>query len=162
MDILNLIITAIWFILPAYFANATPVIFGKIFRGRFPIDFNKTRNKKPILGLGKTWPGFFGGLLIGTTVGVLQGSLLIGFLLSFGALLGDLVKSFFKRRLNVARGKSLPIADQLDFIIGALLLVSIVQVPSLETILILLIITPLIHLGANTIAYLLKLKKEWY
>jgi CDP-2,3-bis-(O-geranylgeranyl)-sn-glycerol synthase len=101
-------------------------------------------------------------LIIGTTVGALQGVLLIGFLLSLGALLGDLVKSFFKRRLKVARGKSLPIADQLDFVIGALLLVSIVQVPSLATIIIVLILTPLIHLGANTIAYWLKLKKEWY
>lgn len=163
MEILSLVITAIWFILPAYFANATPVIFGKIFKGRFPIDFNKKfTDKQPILGPGKTWPGFFGGLIIGTTVGALQGVLLIGFLLSLGALLGDLVKSFFKRRLKVARGKSLPIADQLDFVIGALLLVSIVQVPSLATIIIVLILTPLIHLGANTIAYLLKLKKEWY
>jgi CDP-2,3-bis-(O-geranylgeranyl)-sn-glycerol synthase len=163
MELLNLVITAIWFILPAYFANATPVIFGKIFRGKWPIDFNKKfPDNQPILGHGKTWPGFFGGLIIGTAVGFLQGYLLIGFLLSLGALLGDLIKSFFKRRLKVARGKSLPLADQLDFVIGALLLVSIVQMPSLATVIILLIITPLIHLGANTTAYLLKLKKEWY
>lgn len=163
MDILNLIIAAIWFILPAYFANASPVVFGKISKGKWPIDFNKKfKDGQPILGRGKTWPGFFGGLLVGTVIGALQGVLLIGFLLSLGALLGDLVKSFFKRRLKVARGKSLPLADQLDFIIGALLLVSIVQVPSWEIIITLLILTPLIHLGANTTAYLLKLKKEWY
>lgn len=162
MDILNLIIIAIWFILPAYFANAVPVLFGKIFKGRFPIDFNKTWNGKPIFGKGKTFPGFLGGILIGTTVGFLQGRFFAGLLLSIGALIGDLIKSLIKRRVGIASGKSWPIADQLDFVIGALLFVSIVQVLSLATIIIVLILTPAIHLAANATAYLLKLKKSWY
>jgi CDP-2,3-bis-(O-geranylgeranyl)-sn-glycerol synthase len=165
MDILNLIIVALWFILPAYFANAAPILFGKIFRGKFPIDFGKTWNKKPILGKGKTWPGFLGGILVGTFVGVLQGRFLAGLLLSIGALVGDLVKSFAKRRFGIAPGKSWPIIDQLDFVIGALLLVSIIESlepPPLEIIIIVLVLTPLVHLAANTGAYLLKLKKVWY
>lgn len=162
MDILNLIIAAIWFILPAYFANSSPVLFGKIFRGKFPIDFGKTWNKKPVLGKGKTWPGFLGGILIGTLVGFLQGRFLAGIFLSVGALVGDLIKSFAKRRMGIASGKSWLILDQLDFIIGALLFVSIVQVPSFETIIIVLVLTPVIHVAANTMAYLLKLKKVWY
>jgi CDP-2,3-bis-(O-geranylgeranyl)-sn-glycerol synthase len=162
MDILNLIIAAIWFILPAYFANSSPVIFGKIFKGKFPIDFNKKWNKKPILGKGKTWPGFFGGILIGTLIGVLQGRFLAGLLLSIGALVGDLVKSLVKRRLNIASGKPWPIIDQLDFIIGALLFVSIVELPSIATIIIVLVLTPVFHVATNTIAYLLKIKKVWY
>jgi CDP-2,3-bis-(O-geranylgeranyl)-sn-glycerol synthase len=154
---------AIWFILPAYFANSSPVVFGKIFKGRWPIDFGKRlKDGEPVFGPGKTWPGFFGGLAIGTVIGILQGNFLVGLLLSFGALTGDLVKSFFKRRMRIQRGKSWPLIDQWDFLIGALLLVSLVGRPSLETIIILLVLTPLIHLGANTIAYLLKLKKEWY
>jgi CDP-2,3-bis-(O-geranylgeranyl)-sn-glycerol synthase len=163
-EILNLILSALWFILPAYFANASALLFGKVFfKGKWPIDFNKKFfDNQPILGSGKTWPGFFGGLFVGTVVGVLQGSLLIGFLLSLGALLGDFVKSFFKRRLKIARGRPWPPADQLDFVIGALLLVSIVQVPNWKIIITLLVITPLIHLSANVIAFLLKLKKEWY
>ena len=36
-----------------------------------------------------------------------------------GALSGDIVKSFFKRRLGFDRGAMLPIADQLDFVAGA-------------------------------------------
>ena len=162
MAILDLIVQAILFILPAYFANSFPVVFGKIFKGKFPIDAGKKWKGQPLLGTGKTWPGFLGGLLIGTFVGGLQGALVAGFLLSLGALTGDLVKSFFKRRMKIQRGKSWPLIDQWDFLIGALLFVSLVVRPSLETVVILLIITPLIHLGANTVAYLLKLKKEWY
>ena len=162
MAILDLIVQAILFILPAYFANSFPVVFGKIFKGKFPIDAGKKWKGQPLLGAGKTWPGFLGGLLIGTFVGGLQGALVAGFLLSLGALTGDLVKSFFKRRMKIQRGKSWPLIDQWDFLIGALLFVSLVVRPSLETVVILLIITPLIHLGANTVAYLLKLKKEWY
>jgi CDP-2,3-bis-(O-geranylgeranyl)-sn-glycerol synthase len=162
MDILNLIIAAIWFILPAYFANSSPIIFGKIFKGKFPIDFNKKWNKKPILGKGKTWPGFFGGILVGTFIGILQGRFLAGLLLSIGALVGDLVKSLIKRRLNIASGKPWPIIDQLDFIIGALLFVSIVELPSIEIVVIVLVLTPVFHVATNTIAYLLKIKKVWY
>ena len=51
--------------------------------------------------------------------------ILIGFLLGFGALLGDALGSFLKRRLGIGRGKPAPILDQLDFIIVALILVLI-------------------------------------
>jgi len=40
---------------------------------------------------------------------------------SLGALTGDVVKSFFKRRMGVERGRPLPLADQLDFYAGATL-----------------------------------------
>ncbi len=163
MAILDLVAQALWFILPAYFANGTPVLISKVFRGKFPIDFGKKMNDgEPVFGPGKTWPGFIIAIMIGTLVGFLQHRFMVGFLLSLGALLGDLVKSFFKRRLKIARGKSWPIADQLDFVIGALLLVSVVEVPSLPIVIIVLVLTPLIHLVTNAVAYLLKLKKEWY
>jgi len=161
--VLDLILQALWFILPAYLANGSPVIFGKLAGGRFPIDSGlKWFDGRPIFGAGKTWPGLLGGILVGSVAGLLQGSLLIGFLLGLGALLGDMTKSFFKRRLGKKRGESWPLIDQWDFLIGALLLVSLVAKPSLETVVILLIITPFLHLAMNSIAYLLKLKKEWY
>ncbi|MEM2874087.1 MAG: CDP-2,3-bis-(O-geranylgeranyl)-sn-glycerol synthase [Candidatus Nanoarchaeia archaeon] len=164
LPILNIIAQAILFILPAYFANASPVVIGKLTKGKWPIDFGKKFfDNRPIFGPGKTWPGLFAGISVGTFVALLQHRpLIVGFLLALGALLGDLTKSFFKRRLGIESGKPWPIADQLDFTIGALLLVSIVEKPSLEITATILILTPLIHLCANIIAYLLKLKKEWY
>nr|MDO8080708.1 CDP-2,3-bis-(O-geranylgeranyl)-sn-glycerol synthase [Candidatus Freyarchaeota archaeon] len=83
-----------------------------------------------------------------------------GFLLSFGALIGDLIGSFIKRRLNLERGQPAPPLDQLDFITGALVFSFIVFIPPLEIIIILLVLTPVIHLTANIVGYKLRLKKE--
>ncbi|MEM2935709.1 MAG: CDP-2,3-bis-(O-geranylgeranyl)-sn-glycerol synthase [Candidatus Bathyarchaeia archaeon] len=161
VPVAEVVYQALYFIFPAYCANAAPVIFG----GGTPIDRGKTfRDGRPILGPRKTFRGFFAGLAIGTLVGLLQNpnNVLLGFTLSLGALTGDLVESFFKRRLNIPPGASFPVADQLDFIAGALLFSLLVSPPSLtvETIAVIVVITPPIHLLTNIFAYLLKLKKE--
>ena len=153
---------ALLFIFPAYCANAAPVIFG----GGYPIDGGKTfLDGKPIFGSHKTFRGFLSGLVVGTLVGFVQGTLfqynvLLGFTLSMGALAGDLVGSFFKRRLDLPPGATLPIADQLDFILGAFLFSLPFSPPSLIIVLIILIITPPIHLLTNFLAYLLGVKKR--
>jgi len=153
---------ALLFIFPAYCANAAPVIFG----GGFPIDGGRTfLDGKPIFGSHKTLRGFFSGLVVGTLVGFVQGALfqynvLLGFALSMGALVGDLLGSFFKRRLDLPPGSTLPIVDQLGFILGALLFSLPVSPPTLTIVLIIMIITPLIHLLTNFLAYLLGVKKR--
>lgn len=86
----------------------------------------------------------------------------LGFLLGFGALLGDAFGSFIKRRLGIERGKPAPILDQLDFVAGALLLGSIVTLPPAEVILFVIIITIILHIFTNIIAYILKIKDVWY
>lgn len=153
---------ALLFIFPAYCANAAPVIFG----GGFPIDGGKTFiDGKPIFGSHKTLRGFFSGLIVGTLVSFVQGALfqydmLLGFTLSMGALAGDLAESFFKRRLDLPPGSGLPIADQLDFILGALLFSLLVSPPPLPIVIIIVIITLPIHLLTNFLAYLLGVKKK--
>jgi len=163
---------ALWFVFPAYCANAIPVIFG----GGYPLDAGRTFfDGKPILGSHKTFRGFFSGLVIGTLVGFLQTiffqpilsqydsqfqySVLLGFMLSLGALVGDSLESFVKRRLDIPPGSSLPIADQLDFVVGALLFSLPVSPPSLPTIIIIIIITPPIHFLTNFLADSLGIKK---
>ena len=159
---------AFYFIFPAYCANAIPVIFG----GGRPIDNGRVLpDGKPIFGAHKTFRGFFAGLLIGTMLGALQSilgdffstppfqySLSLGFATSLGALLGDLFESFLKRRLNLSPGAPFPIVDQLDFVAGALLFSFFVSPPSLTTALLIIIVTPPIHLLTNVIAYLLRIK----
>jgi len=159
---------ALYFIFPAYCANSAPVIFG----GGRPIDGGRTFiDGKPLLGSHKTVRGFLAGLIVGTLVGFvfqilspLQSVLFrynasLGFVLSLGALVGDLFDSFVKRRLGLPPGSSFPIADQLDFILGALLFSLIVPpLPQLHIILIVLFITPPIHLVTNIFAFLLGLK----
>lgn len=158
-DLLHLIADAIWFILPAYFANATPVVAG----GGLPIDMGKKLGDgERILGEGKTIRGFLAGFIVGSLVGILQGRWFIGPLLALGALLGDLANSFFKRRIGIARGGAAPGLDQLSFLVGALLLASPIEVPSLGVILTLFILTPPLHLGANFAGYKLGLKDRPY
>ena len=164
MGIIELIIEALKFIFPAYCANAIPVITG----GGYPIDFVKNFfDGKPILGKNKTFQGFFSGLIIGTTVGLVESAFfsypfLFGLLLSLGALFGDLAGAFVKRRIGLAPGELLPVIDQIDFIIGAILFsfpLSL-QILSWELILAVLIVTPPIHLLTNFAAYKLGLKNN--
>ncbi len=163
---------AIWLIFPAYVANASAVIFG----GGVPLDFGKKWRGKPIFGEGKTWRGLLGGTMAGVIVGMVMNiiypsfssglnAILILFSLSFGALAGDLLESFLKRRMGRKRGEPWPIADQIDFLLGAFFLSFLLSREWFLSnftpyrILFLLIFTPLIHLVTNLLAYVLKLKK---
>jgi len=167
------VVAAMWFIFPAYCANAAPVIFG----GGKPMDFGKTFfDGKPFLGAHKTFRGFLAGIIVGTLVGLVQTvlyeqvlfqygaqfqySILLGFAVSLGALTGDLIESFVKRRLNRSPGSSLPVADQLDFILGAFVFSIPVSSPSLLSALIILLITIPIHLLTNIGAALLNMKNK--
>lgn len=155
-QIIWLVLSAIYYYLPAYFANGMPIAFG----GGFPVDFGKNwKDGKRILGDGKTFQGMLFGIGVGTlAIGLIQGTFLLAFLLSAGAILGDLAKSFFKRRRKIGSGEKFFPWDQIDFLIGATLLSSIAKIPRIEFIIIIFIITPAIHLLANYGAYKLKIK----
>jgi CDP-2,3-bis-(O-geranylgeranyl)-sn-glycerol synthase len=160
--VLQLIIEALKFIFPAYCANAIPVVAG----GGYPMDFGKKfLDGKPLFGKNKTFQGFFCGLVVGVAVGLAESmvfgySVLFGLMLSLGALLGDLAGAFVKRRLGIAPGDMLPVVDQVDFIVGAILFSFFFMVLSWELILVVLIITPPIHLLTNFAAYKLGLKNN--
>ncbi len=151
---------------PMYFANAAPIML----HGTVPLDFGKKLFGQRIFGDGKTILGTFSGILVGASAGTLiyflvplsqsinQYFTFIVFL-SVGAMLGDIVKSFLKRRIGLERGSHWAVADQWDFILGGLILSSFVRFPELEVILALLIITIFMHSATNIIAYKLKLKK---
>ncbi|WP_317137742.1 CDP-2,3-bis-(O-geranylgeranyl)-sn-glycerol synthase [Methanochimaera problematica] len=158
--------------IPAYVPNSAAAVFG----GGKPIDGGRNwKDGRRIFGEGKTWRGLFGGILSGIAAGILL--IAIGYyagftihtflsvvLLATGALLGDLVKSFFKRRLDKKRGEEWLIADQYDLVAGSLLLVLIFNYNwavinlTLPVLLWIIIITPLLHRGANIIGYLIGVK----
>ena len=82
------------------------------------------------------------------------------FFCGLGSPLGDLVKSFFKRRLSIGSGKPFWIADQLDFIIATILL-NLAWFPiDIFIIILLLLMTPAITLTANNVAFLIGKKTE--
>ncbi len=154
---LNIVLTSIWIYLPAYLANAAPVPFG----GGPPLDAGETwLDGKPFLGNHKTLRGCIVGILAGLLIGVLQGNMLSGLAQGVGAILGDLISSFFKRRWDVAPGESFPLLDQLDFIVVAVILSQPFTRATLTEIIIILVVTVPIHYLSNYVSWMLKMKEH--
>ncbi len=180
---LALLELAIWLGLSAWIANATPVLGG----GGRPIDGGRIfRDGNRVLGDGKSIRGFIVGVFFGTLVGVGQViaapylrpllaqfvtitpemdfvlfiSIPVAFLFSLGALTGDLVGSFIKRRVNVKSGDPSPFLDQLGFIIMALIFAFPLMMPSPVFVIILILTTLGIHWLSNALGYLLGLKEN--
>jgi CDP-2,3-bis-(O-geranylgeranyl)-sn-glycerol synthase len=92
----------------------------------------------------------------------------IFFLLSFGALFGDMTASFYKRRQNLQRGDKYAILDMYDFIFMSLLLCFIFQRDWLLSWILdgwvplftILVLTPFLHRGVNIIGYKIGVKNE--
>lgn len=179
IGVFSVVAQAVWAMLPAYVPNNVAVLAG----GGRPIDAGRSMGGRRLLGDGKTWRGTIFGTAAGTILAVALDAIapaaktavgvdlvgfpvLAGFTLALGAMLGDITASFLKRRLGRQRGASVPGLDQLDFVIGALALTA-VAVPAwfkttftLPIIVVVLVATPLLHLGTNGIAYGLGLKNE--
>jgi CDP-2,3-bis-(O-geranylgeranyl)-sn-glycerol synthase len=158
-------VSALCIIVPMYCTNGAPVIFG----GGKPIDFGRTfTDGERILGDHKTIRGFASGLVVGFVVALFESQLLsadlfpVAILASLGALLGDLAGAFLKRRFKIKPGAPLPGVDQLDFVVGALLMVSIVFEISIGALAIMLLVTPPIHFITNLGAYMLRLKSNYW
>ena len=161
---LNDLLIAIYIAIPTYVANSTPVVLG----GGAPIDRGREFvDGRRLLGTNKTVKVFAYGLLFGSVAGLAEAILfrnyllvLAGILASLGALLGDLFGAFLKRRLDILPGHPLPVVDQLDFVLGALVLTSPLLNITMGAVLILVIATVPIHLLSNAVAYMLRLKKR--
>jgi CDP-2,3-bis-(O-geranylgeranyl)-sn-glycerol synthase len=91
-------------------------------------------------------------------------------LASYGAVIGDLIGSFLKRRFDIKSGAPFWIVDQLDFAFIAILFVSIpgfispqlFLLPDIYILVLLIILTPTVSIIANTIAFLVGLKSVPY
>lgn len=177
-DYIEIVLMGIWLTIPAYVANPSAVLFG----GGAPMDFGKKlKDGERILGDGKTWRGFFGGAFLGFLIGMIQVAasslfddehfgfgrypdfLVVITILAFGALFGDLIGSFVKRRFKIKRGQKAPGLDQYDFLMGAWVLVLIfksqwflehfIYWPYILAIITVIILTPFLHRGVNILGY---------
>lgn len=145
------ILLALWFCMPLGAANAAPVVVAKLplLRGwNAPLDGGRSFRGRRLLGSHKTWRGVVSGMVAATLVLwwqqylVAQGgglaelvasidyeslpTLIVGPLLAIGALGGDAVKSFFKRRRGIPAGKPWFPFDQLDIFLGAIIVMPFV------------------------------------
>jgi len=169
IELIKNLIQVFWLFLPAGFANMAPIIFKKI-------NFlNKPINKQ-LFGANKTYRGFFFGILSAIIIVYIQisvsnyipreyilisytttNAIFIGFLLGFGALFGDLIKSFFKRRKGIKSGEPWVIADQIDWIIGAVIFLNFYAPLSLSINIMAIIIFSIFHPLIRYVGYLLKI-----
>ncbi|HUW72062.1 MAG TPA: CDP-archaeol synthase [Candidatus Humimicrobiaceae bacterium] len=146
------------------------------------IDFGKNFLGQPILGSHKSWRGAILGMSVGFLVVLVQGYLyqfpaiqrislldykqinifLFGFLISLGAIFGDLLFAFIKRRLKMPPGARFIPFDQTNYVIGsAIFLTAILKIEIIIWIT-LFILTFLLHIVANRIGYHLKLNRaKW-
>jgi CDP-2,3-bis-(O-geranylgeranyl)-sn-glycerol synthase len=177
MSATETVVVAFWLMLPAYIPNNAAVVFG----GGPPVDMGREWDDRRVLGDGKTWLGSVSGVGAGFILAFLLNEavsrgyvpeflptfeVLAAFGLAFGAILGDMGASFLKRRTGRERGAPFPGIDQLDFVVGAF----VVTVPlapewffenfSLGVLVVVLIITPVLHVSTNFIAHKLGLKDE--
>jgi CDP-2,3-bis-(O-geranylgeranyl)-sn-glycerol synthase len=175
------VLRVLYFFAPAYLGNMAPALVTRWFNVlAVPIDGGRTLGGRPILGDHKTWRGLLAGIVVGALafeaqwlayeaglarrLALLDYSahpLLPGALMGLGAGVGDAVKSFFKRRVGIAPGRSWLVFDQLDFLVAAYLFVSVVYAPPL---LLTLACVPVIlagHVAITTLGYWLGLKEAW-
>lgn len=98
-------------------ANSAPVLTARVFGDHLaaPIDGgHRLRDGRPLFGPHKTWRGFVSGTLAATLVGSAIGlPALVAASAGVLALVGDLLSSFAKRRLNRRSGAWTPGVDQL-------------------------------------------------
>lgn len=178
------ILFALWFLLPAAAANAAPVFAAAIpFLKKFdaPLDGGKTFRGRQLLGPHKTWRGIVAGIVVATVVIWLQTllfshftwarymaddvnytrlPLLLGPLFALGALGGDAIESFFKRQRGIRSGGTWVPFDQLDYIIGSILVsLFFVTLPLVEYVW-LFVIWFVAHIIASCIGYRLGLKQD--
>jgi CDP-2,3-bis-(O-geranylgeranyl)-sn-glycerol synthase len=175
---IEFVVSSLYFILPAYFANMMPVFAAKLrLPGGRPVSMKW-------LGAHKTWRGLYAGyigaliVLAGQWLAAREGLMMdytildyesmgwmiFGYsgLFGFGALIGDSVKSFFKRRVGVKPGGAWFPFDQIDFVLGAFLFLWPFVEFHWSVFVIVLFITPGLHFLVNVIAYLVGLKKVWW
>ncbi|WP_132058979.1 CDP-2,3-bis-(O-geranylgeranyl)-sn-glycerol synthase [Halorussus amylolyticus] len=179
MSLFETVAIALWAMLPAYVPNNAAVLAG----GGRPIDAGRTWRGKRVLGDGKTWRGTAVGILAGTALAVALNAvepaastalgvelptfpLVAGLALAAGAMTGDIAASFLKRRTGRERGAAFPGLDQLDFVVFALLFAFLAapawatEVFTLSALAVVVVVTPLLHVVTNAIAYALGLKDE--
>lgn len=160
--IYSIILYPIIYIFPAYAANGAPVIFGG--RGG-SLDRGKKIGKHRIFGNNKTVSGTLAGLACGVLVGVIEfpfisSMLPIAVLLTIGAIFGDLLGSFIKRRIGIKPGAGVPILDQYGFFIFALLFaLPLGHMPDIYGLVFIIILTGILHIFTNKGAHRLGLKK---
>jgi CDP-2,3-bis-(O-geranylgeranyl)-sn-glycerol synthase len=173
---------AIWFFVPAAIANVMPIFASKtpgLRHWETPIDGGLRLRGKELFGPHKTVRGFVIGIIAAGLIFWLQQTLVrhigwvhsfaggvhykqlplvLGPLLGLGALGGDAIESFFKRQHGIESGIKWVPFDQIDYIIGAVLISLPFTILTLSEYVWIFVIWFGIHILSTYIGWLLGLK----
>ncbi|QVL48075.1 MAG: CDP-archaeol synthase [Thiocapsa sp.] len=113
-------------------ANGVPVLLRLLIGHRcvHPLDGGRLfRDGRPWLGASKTWRGLGAALLTTPLLAVLIGlPWLLGLIAALGAMSGDLLASFIKRRLGRQPSESILLLDQIpEALIPAIMLMPVLD-----------------------------------
>lgn len=164
----NRAVQLLYLMAPAYLANMTPPFV------RFWHGWNRPICER-WLGSHKTVVGAASGIFVAMATASVQraiawdGSLipnarwpLVGLLLGIGAIGGDAIKSFAKRRVGIVPGQRWIPFDQLDFVVGALALVAAWAALSWADVGVVLVLSFGGDIAVNQIAYRLGIREtKW-
>jgi CDP-2,3-bis-(O-geranylgeranyl)-sn-glycerol synthase len=122
-------------------ANGVPVLLRLLLGHRFthPLDGGRLfRDGRPWLGASKTWRGLGAALLTTPLLGVLLGlPWLLGLIAALGAMSGDLLASFIKRRLGLQPSESVLVLDEIpEALIPAILLMGSFELSALQVVIV--------------------------
>lgn len=169
--------------LPCFIANMLPVIFNRLKllpQLDVPLDYGTKLYHKRLFGDHKTVRGLLVGVLGAMLVSLVQYGLdkidlvpfnvlagldqflIFGFLSGLGALVGDALASAIKRQVNIPSGDPFIVFDQLDYIIGCLLLTSFIVNWSWHAVWFLLLFSLIVHPIMNILAFIFKIKKTYW
>ena len=157
-----------YLMLPAYLANMAPP-FTRFWRG-----WNRPISRR-WLGEHKTVMGFFAGLMVAMVTTFVQSKIhwregllpyawwpLLGIAFGFGTMGGDAIKSFLKRRARIPPGRPWIPMDQLDFVIGSLLLIGPFAHVSWSDIALILLVSFVGDIAVNHLSYALGIREtKW-
>lgn len=153
MTTLELVIFLVWVNFLPFFAH---MLLGDRWGAR--VDGGKHwRDGRELLGPHKTWRGVVAGVLAGAVAAPLLGmGWALGALAGLSAMVGDLLTSFLKRRLDRPSGTPMAGLDQaLEGLLPALVVALALGLGVVQVMITMLVFTPLMHLGSRYWHYIL-------
>ncbi len=140
------------------------------------MDFGKKFRGQRIFGPHKSWRGLLTGMVAGGIVALIiyaffirslympsilvKQNFILGSLLGFGALFGDAIESFFKRQIGIKSGESWLFFDQIDYVVGAILISMPIVRFSLDQYAFVILIYFVMHFIVSYLGFLLGFKDK--
>ncbi|SFK38302.1 CDP-2,3-bis-(O-geranylgeranyl)-sn-glycerol synthase [Nitrosomonas aestuarii] len=147
-------------------ANGAPIMLRFLARNRmiYPVDFGYVFfDNKRLLGNSKTWRGLIVAIATTSLFALLLGySIETGLLIASGAMSGDLLSSFVKRRLGMRPSSMAPFLDQIpESLFPALLVMQAFDLTALN-ILYLVSLFVIFELTVSRLLYEIGIRKRPY